>query len=284
MITMPSLFVPSSRRNSFAPCKRCSTLDLKEHEPQRIALYKSTAALVRAFANVADDLPHAGYSDSEIAGIKADVNRYLKLRDIIRHASGETIDLKAYEADMRHLIDTYIRAEASRQISDFGEIGLLDLIVKSGIADAINQLPSGIKGNKGAVAETIANNVRSKIIREHLNDPAFYDQMSALLAEILADLKSMRIDYEEFLKRIADLAKQVQAGKTGDTPEKLDTPGKRALYNNLDQDEVLALKIDATVRKVRPSDFRGNQAKENIIKGALLPLLGNDRDEVSASS
>jgi Protein of unknown function DUF45 len=141
-------------------------------------------------------------------------------------------------------------------------------------------LPSGIKGNKGAVAETIANNVRSKIVREHLNDPAFYDQMSALLAEILADLKSMRIDYEEFLKRIADLAKQVQAGKTGDTPEKLDTPGKRALYNNLNQDEVLALKIDATVRKVRPSDFRGNQAKENIIKGALLPLMGNNRDEV----
>ena len=38
--------------------------DLKEHEPQRVALYKSTAALVRAFANIADDLPHAGYSDS----------------------------------------------------------------------------------------------------------------------------------------------------------------------------------------------------------------------------
>jgi type I restriction enzyme R subunit len=141
-------------------------------------------------------------------------------------------------------------------------------------------LPSGIKSNKGAVAETIANNVRRKIIREHLNDTAFYDQMSALLAEILADLKSMRINYEEFLKRIADLAKQVNAGKTGETPEKLDTPGNRALYNNLNQDKVLALQIDATVRKIRPSDFRGNQAKENTIKGALLPLLGNDRGEV----
>ena len=61
------------------------------------------------------------------------------------------------------------------------------------------------------MAETIANNVRSKIIKEHLNDPAFYDRMSALLKEILADLKAKRIDYEEFLKRIADLAKQVQA-------------------------------------------------------------------------
>jgi type I restriction enzyme, R subunit len=221
-----------------------------------------------------------GYSDSQITGIKEDVNRYLKLREIIRQASGETIDLKAYEADMRHLIDTYIRADASRTISSFGEIGLLDLIVKSGIAEVINNPPAGIKGNKDAVAETIANNVRSKIIKEHLNDPAFYDKMSALLKEILEDLKGLRIDYETFLKRIADLAKQVQAGKAADTPEKLNTPGKRALYNNLNKDEALALKIDETVRRVRPNAFRGNQAKENAIKAALLPLLGKDRGEV----
>ena len=73
---------------------------------------------------------------------------------------------------------------------------------------AINSLPGGIKGNKDAVAETIANNVRSKIIQEHLNDPAYYDRMSKLLEEIIADLRAKRVDYEEYLKRIADLAKQ----------------------------------------------------------------------------
>jgi type I restriction enzyme R subunit len=82
------------------------------------------------------------------------------------------------------------------------------------------------------------------------------------------------------LKRIAELAKQVQAGKGPDTPEKLNTPGKRALYNNLNNDEALALKIDETVRRVRPNAFRGNRAKENVIKAALLPLLDNDRAEV----
>jgi type I restriction enzyme R subunit len=254
--------------------------DLKDHEPQREALYKATAALVRAYANIADDLPDAGYTNSQIAGIKVGVDRYLKLREIIRQASGETIDLKAYEADMRHLIDTYIQADEPRAISDFGEIGLLDLIVRSGIAEAVKNLPPGIKGNKDAVAETIANNVRSKIIKEHLNDPAFYDKMSALLKEILADLRAKRIDYESFLKRIAELAKQVQSGTGSDTPEKLNTPGKRALYNNLNKDEALALRIDETVKRVRPNAFRGNQAKENVIKRALLPLLGNDRDEV----
>ncbi|HEY2986901.1 MAG TPA: HsdR family type I site-specific deoxyribonuclease, partial [Candidatus Binatia bacterium] len=278
--------------------------DLKEHEPQRVALYKSTAVLVRAYANIADDLPQAGYTEAQITKIKQTLDRNLKLREIIRQASGETIDLKAYEADMRHLIDTYIEADAPRTISDFGEIGLLDLIVKSGIADAIKSLPNGIRGNKDAVAETIANNVRSKIIKEHLSDPAFYDKMSVLLTEIIADLRAQRISYEEFLKRIAEVAKNVQTGKAEDTPAKLNTPGKRALYNNLKRagqdaagagfvveppadfkgarDPVLdlALKIDATVLRVRPNAFRGNQAKENVIKAALLPLLGNDKAEV----
>ena len=72
--------------------------------------------------------------------------------------------------------------------------------MKTGIADAINSLPGGIKGNKDAVAETIANNVRSKIIKEHLNDPAYYDRMSKLLEEIIADLKAKRLDYEEYLE------------------------------------------------------------------------------------
>jgi len=278
--------------------------DLKEHEPQRVALYTSTAALVRAYANIADDLPQAGYAEARVAQIKRKVDDYLKLRDSIRQAANETIDLKAYEADMRHLIDTYIEAAEPRKISAFGEIGLLDLIVKSGIADALNSLPGGIKGDRRAVAETIANNVRSKIIKEHLNDPAFYDKMSALLSEILADLKAARISYEEFLKRIADLAKTVHAGTADDTPDALNTPGKRALYNNLmtvhtpsdggaareDPSQYgseaaaralkLALQIDETVRRVRPNAFRGNQAKENVIKAALLPLLDDSQPEV----
>jgi type I restriction enzyme R subunit len=36
------------------------------------------------------------------------------VREIVRKASGESLDLKAYEADMRHLIDTYIEADEPR--------------------------------------------------------------------------------------------------------------------------------------------------------------------------
>jgi type I restriction enzyme R subunit len=254
--------------------------DLQEREPQRAALYKAIAALVRAYANIADELEPAGYNPSDIARIKQQVQHYVDIWEIIRRASGETLDLKAYEADMRHLIDTYIEADESRKISPFDNVSLLDLIVKSGIAEAINSLPKGMKGSQAAVAETIENNVRSKIIKEHLSDPAFYEKMSELLDEIIAARKAEAIEYEEYLKRIVELAKKVESGHGHETPERLDTPGKRALWNNLGQDEELALKLDAIVKKVRPDSWRGNQPKENIIKQALLLLLGNDVAEV----
>lgn len=253
--------------------------DLAEHAPQRVGLYKATVALVRAFASVSDELEAAGYSPVETTRIKRDVDRYIKLREIIRNASGESIDVKAYEADMRHLIDTYIEADAPRKISPFDGVGLLDLIVKSGIADAIASLPEGIKSSTDAIAETIANNVRSRIIKAHLNDPAYYDRMSSLLEEIIKDLRARRIEYGEYLKKIADVARQVQAGQPDDIPERLNTPGRRALFNNLGQDEDLALRVDEAIKTRVPDGWRGVLAKERVVKQALYGVL-KDQDEV----
>ena len=243
--------------------------DLKEREPQRAALYKATASLVRSYANIADELEPAGYAAAEITWIKRQLEHYLNVREIIRKASGESLDLKAYEADMRHLIDTYIEADGPRKISPFDNLGLLELIVKTGIANAVATQLGGLKGDKNAIAETIENNVRRRILKEHLNDPAFYEKMSALLDEIIAARKAKAIEYEEYLNRIAQLAKMVEAGQAEETSAKLDTPGKRALNNNLSHNEEMALRIDETVKKMRPDAWRGVQAREQVIKAAL---------------
>jgi type I restriction enzyme R subunit len=276
--------------------------DLEEREPQRAALYKATVAMIRAYANIADELEAAGYGTTDIARIKQKRDDYLSLREIIRKASGESLDLKPFEADMRHLIDTYIEADEPRKISPFDGMGLLELIVKTGIANAIASQLGGMKGNRDAIAEVIENNVRSKIIKEYLNDPAYFERMSALLDEIIAARKAKAIEYEEYLKRVAELAKRVEAGHEDDTPEVLKkSPALRALYNTFKQsgdgfvgvaenrpeygdagDPALRLaqRIDETVRNTRPNGWRGHQAKENVIKAALLPLLGNSVQEV----
>jgi type I restriction enzyme R subunit len=273
--------------------------DLKTREPHRVALYKAVVALVRAYANLADDLEAAGYTPAQIDTLKALQKHYLNLREIIRKAAGETLDLKPYEADMRHLIDTYIEAQAPRKISPFDGIGLLDLIVKTGIADAIAERLGEMKGNKESIAETIENNVRSKILKEQLTDPAYFAKMSALLDEIIRLRKEKAIEYEEYLARIADVAKKVSAGKADDTPVQLKTTGQLALYNNLkDQatisavqdlsgpllpaDQALdrALQLDSAIKSRRPDGWRGVLAKEQMVKQAMFDVL-QDINEVN---
>ena len=95
--------------------------DLQEREPERVALYKATVNLVRAYANVSDEMDAAGYSSADIERIRQQIDHYLTVREIVRRASGESLDLKPYEADMRHLIDTYIEADLPRKISFFDE-------------------------------------------------------------------------------------------------------------------------------------------------------------------
>ena len=265
--------------------------DLYQREPRRMALYKAVVALVRAHANLADELEAAGYSAADIEQLKALQKHYLNLRERVRLAAGETLDLKPFEADMRHLIDTYIEAQAPRKISPFDGVGLIDLIVKTGIADAVAHKLEAMKGNREAIAETIENNVRSKILKDQLTDPAYFAQMSALLDEIIRLRRQRAIEYEDYLARIANLARQVVAGKSDDTPAALKTAGQLALYNNLraaartgTQEPAgpfeattpvleTALLLDATLKARRPADWRGMLAREQIVKQAMFDVL-----------
>ena len=253
--------------------------DLADRQSLRETLYKAIATAARAYANIGDEMEKAGYSQADISRIKQQINDYLNLREIIRKASGESIDLKAYEADMRHLIDTYIEADEPRKISPFENMGLLELIEKTGIAETIKDRLSSLKGHQGAIAETIENNVRSKIIKEQLTDPAYFERMSVLLDEIIAARKAKAIEYEEYLQQIAELAKKVQSGQAEDTPDQIDTPGKRALYNNLANDAETALYVDRMVREKSPDAWRGMLAREQVVKGAIYEAV-QDEGEV----
>ena len=252
---------------------------LKANEAKRTALYKNTVALIRAYANIAAEMEEAGYSAQEIEYIKKRLDFYLSLREEIRRASGETLDLKTYEADMRYLIDNFIQADEPRKISSFEDQTLIDLIVKSGIADAIKSLPKRTRSKKEAVAEIIENNVRAKIIKEHMVDPAYFEKMSKLLAEIIKERKANAVSYEEYLKNIAELAKRVSNTARDDLPARIQTPAQRALYSNLGENEALAIAVDEAIKQVKKADWRGNIYKENEIKAEIFRIL-KDENEV----
>lgn len=254
--------------------------DLKASEPQRMALYQEIVTLIRAYANIADDLEEAGYTKTAIQSIEQELKFYLQLREDIKRASGETLDLKTYEADMRHLIDTYIQADEPEKISPFDKLSLLEIIASEGMKTALEQLSDTLTTHPEAVAETIENNVRHKIIKEHLIDPVFFDNMSSLLAAIIKQRKENALDYQAYLEQMAALINQIMAGKSEAMPETLVTVAQRALYNSLGQNEALALHLDQVVKTAKRTDWRGNLPKEREIKQAIYQALLHQQDPV----
>jgi type I restriction enzyme R subunit len=224
---------------------------LKENEPNRLALYRMTVAFIRAYANLANELEEAGYSTEEIGKLKDEVDHYEKVRTEVKLASADYIDLKMYEPAMRHLIDTYIRAEESEKVSAFDDLSLIQLIVERG-PDVIKELPEGLRQNQEAAAETIENNVRKLIIDEQPINPKYYDKMSQLLDALIKQRKQEAIEYQEYLAKIVELTKQAKnPEKTSSYPPSLNTQARRALYDNLGQNEPLAVAIDEAILKSR---------------------------------
>ena len=267
---------------------------LKNTEPKRVALYKQAAAFLRAYANLANEMLEAGYSSAEAAEIRAEVEHYENVRKEIKLASGDHVDMKMYEPAMRHLLDTYIRAEESEQVSTFDDLTLVQLLVERG-EEALKSLPKGIRRNREAMAETIENNIRRLIIDERAVNPKYYEKMSELLDALILQRKQEAVDYKAYLSKIIELAKHVSQPPAEAYPLAINSPARRALYDNLkgnpwleeraqmqsqvadtgaDAAESAALAVDDAIRAVKKADWRGNTFKEREVRNAIKSVLG----------
>jgi type I restriction enzyme, R subunit len=255
--------------------------DLSEREALRVALYKTVGKLLRCYANIANELRAAGFSAEQIGQIKQDVVHYEKMRDEVKLASGDYLDMKRFEPAMRHLLDMYIRAEGSEKLIDFEEMGLIQLIVEKG-DEGLDGLPDGIKKNPEAMAETIENNMRKIIIDENPVNPKYYERMSELLDAIIEERRSQVISYQDYLAKIKALARKVvkpQGDAKNPYPASIDTQSMRALFDNLNGDEQLAIKIDAAIRYTKKADWVGDRFKEREVANAIRQQLeGCDLD------
>lgn len=272
---------------------------LSDTEPLRIAFYRSTASLLRAFAEIAGHLGEAGYSDTEARTIEEEAEFFSDIRQAVKVRSGEELDTKPYEAGMRHLINTYVQADPAQEQGSLDDFSLLELIVETGINDAIaRKLNAKGKASKNAVAETIISNVRKTIIRDQLTDPRFYEKMSKLLDDLIRQSRADAAAYEEFLKKAEDLVRQMAQGRgASGHPSILEgRPNAIVLYNNLDtiQGETwtcpvddgekaqLAVAIDTAMCERAPANWKGDEDREKTVKNALYPLMSRDREATQA--
>lgn len=242
-----------------------------EKEALRLTLYQTVAKLIRAYTNVANEMDQAGYSLTEAEKIKKEVAYFEKVRDEVKLASGDLLEMKRFEPAMRHLLDMYIRADDSEVLMDFEELGLIDLVVNNNGA-GLDSLPEGIRNNEESMAEAIENNVRKTIVDENPVNPKYFESMATLLDAIIAQRREQAISYQEYLEQIKALAKKV-VNPTGNNahnyPTSVDSPAKQAIYDNFGNDEVLTSKIDTAVRYTKKAEWLGDRFKEREIVNAI---------------
>lgn len=256
--------------------------DLEELEgnmPKREQLYNLSVAALRAFGEVSGELQEKyRYTVDQIKAIEREVTYYIKVRDDVRLASGDYVDLKKYDPDMRHLIDTYLSANPSRVLTSFGGATLVELLVDNGIA-ALKDMPSSTPKEQEAVAETIENNVGKEIVEKTRSNPKYYEKMSELLRELIAKRKNDVINYEEYLCQIVELAKKVHKPESGtEYPADIrESAAKRAFYDYLDGDANVANQLHEAVMFSKQDNFRGSKIKERKIWRAIRAIVRDDQ-------
>lgn len=252
-----------------------------EYQSKRLAFYRAAAKLIRAYGAIANELVEAGYNKTQAEEWHKRVKNITDLRDELKIASGDYVDFKTVDADMRYLINQYVRAEDSERLDTFDNVGLLDLLVSRG-ADIVEDLPEDLK-DKESMAETIENNIRKTIVDENPTNPKYFEKMSVLLDELIEQRKQEVIDYKKYLEEMARLAEQVKRPQGSNYPKEINTPGKQAIFDNFSQDTDWVLSLDHAIQTNKQDGYLTNKMKQKRLKAQLKPLTdekGLDIDEV----
>ena len=266
----------------FCSAENGNVEQLKANAQKRVNLYKGTAAFLRAYANIANEMHKAGYTDAAIQEIKGEVTHYENVRQEVKLASGDYIDMKMYEPAMRHLLDTYIRAEESETFSKFDDIPLVQLIDQQGAA-ALDLLPEGIRINAEAMAATIENNVRRLIVDKAEINPKYYENMSKLLDALIRERKQGALNYQDYLSKITDMSGKISEPENQPYyPSRISSAALRSLFDNLgdapaELREEGALALDNAIRSVKKDDWRGHKIKQLEVRRAIEEFVAGEK-------
>ncbi len=108
--------------------------------------------------------------------------------------------------------------------------------------------------------------------------------MSELLNAILQERRDNVSDYEEFLRKMAELARKVAAKhSSGHYPASIINRPQRAFHDNLGRYAGLAVDVDGAIRRVKEAHWRGNNLKEKRVRREIARTLDLPMDDEQVS-
>ena len=249
---------------------------LDDNAEKRSKLYKYVRRYLNCYANLANSLEDMGYSEAERKEYAECAKKYGALKREIELRSNDHIDMRRYEPDMRQVLDLYVKAEDSEVIAKLDDTSFLDIVAAQN-EEQLNDLPDELKDEYGrASAETVEANLREVIRKDSPFNPAYYGKLSIILQELIDKRKKEMLDYEEYMKELIELVKKARGKSANSYPESIKTPGMRALYDNLGQNEYLAIRAHEVIKENALVGFRDNRLKQRKLIKALTKLLGDE--------
>ncbi|WQY40944.1 HsdR family type I site-specific deoxyribonuclease [Helicobacter pylori] len=248
--------------------------DLEKNAQKRRLFYQLVGVFLRMFVEL-NHLEKPIYSKEEMQKIKQEAQFYRHLQKVIGLNSGDSVDLKSYSEDMRRILDAYIKATDSKTLIKIEDQGLCEVLAQMDINDFHKELSEVFK-KESSMAESIANNTRKRIIEKEASDPKYYEKLSSLLNDLINQFREKKLTYLEYLQQIHNLAKQVIHKEDKNYPKKINTNALKTLYDNLDQNESLALEIDACIRGNKKDGWVGHNQKEKNLKIALSKVINDE--------
>lgn len=249
---------------------------LDDNAEKRSKLYKYVRRYLNCYANLANSLEDMGYSEAERKEYAECAKKYGALKREIELRSNDHIDMRRYEPDMRQVLDLYVKAEDSEVIAKLDDTSFLDIVAAQN-EEQLNDLPDELKDEYGrASAETVEANLREVIRKDSPFNPAYYGKLSIILQELIDKRKKEMLDYEEYMKELIELVKKARGKSANSYPESIKTPGMRALYDNLGQNEYLAIRAHEVIKENALVGFRDNRLKQRKLIKALAKLLGDE--------
>ncbi len=248
--------------------------DLEKNAQKRRLFYQLVGVFLRMFVEL-NNLEKPIYSKEEMQKIKQEAQFYRHLQKMIGLNSGDSVDLKSYSEEMRRILDAYIKATDSETLIKIEDQGLCEVLAQMNVNDFHKELSEAFK-KESSMAESIANNTRKRIIEKEASDPKYYEKLSSLLNDLINQFREKKLTYLEYLQQIHNLAKQVILKEDKNYPKKINTNALKTLYDNLDENEALALETDACIRGNKKDGWVGHNQKEKNLKIALRKIINDE--------
>lgn len=259
------------------------TTPVEDHEAEcirnatrREPFYQAVMRLSRRYSMIAMQMDEAGYSNSEITDIAHEVHQYDELRHAIMKCSGDYVDLKMYDAQMRALLDRYIVAPRCEKLESLEDFSFLDIINIDPTTNDVLGVDSDAEkelGGERGVSEVMTSNVRRVINRKRDSNPAEYKKFSERLNRLLEDLRQKKIEYRDFLRGMRDLANDLRS--TDRDPWNGTCPQKKAFYDNFGHDVEFANYMYDFINPYAKMDFKTNPIKKRLVERAIGQAIMN---------